>query len=293
LSEPTDYIIAVTVGRTQRWTWIPLALPLAFVLLILSADVLEGPKTAYVGLLATAPMLAAVFGTPVQTAIVGFLTLLSGYIFGIISEDGNVPAQTVRLIAISIFSLIAILASRQRVLREEQLLAAQKEAAFAETMSLRARTDELTGVLNRRGAEEALSNRSQQLTWTVAIADCDDFKLVNDEHGHVVGDEYLRAIAQRMRAALPEKDILARWGGDEFLLAVALPEESAAKVFDRVHRQVIEGPIRTSSGEINAKLTLGIAQWREGEDVGKVIRRADRAMYMGKSQGANRIIIAP
>lgn len=270
----------------------PCLVPLAFIAVILTADAVESPKTAYVGLLATVPMLAAVFCTPRQTATVGGITILSAYLFGLAAVDGNLPAQTVRLIAIAIFSVIAILASIQRVRREMVLVSAQKEAALTETMRLRARTDELTGILNRRGAEEVLATRPAEITWTIAIADCDDFKSVNDKYGHQVGDEYLRAIAQRLRSSLPEKDVLARWGGDEFLLAVALPHETAAKVFDRVHHHVIDTPIQTSAGALNARLTLGMAQWREGESAEAVVRRADGAMYTGKTQGANRIVVA-
>ena len=269
---------------------LPCLIPLAFIGIILGADALEGPKTAYVGLLATVPMLAAVFCTPLQTALTGAITVLSGYLFGLLAADGNAPAQTVRLIAISVFSVIATLASLQRVRRETAFLLAQKEAALTDTMRLRARTDELTGILNRRGAEEALASRPDGITWTVAIADCDDFKRVNDEHGHQVGDEYLRAIAQRLRASLPEKDVLARWGGDEFLLAVALPQETAARVFDRVHHQVTDTAIQTIAGPLTARLTMGMAEWTDGETAESVVRRADRAMYSGKAQGANRVV---
>lgn len=270
---------------------LPCLLPLAFIGVILTADTVEGPKTAYVGLLATVPMLAAVFCTAIQTAVIGVITVLSAFTFGLIASDGNVPAQTVRLVAISIFSVIATLAATQRFRREQALLAAQKEAALAETMRMRARTDDLTGILNRRGAEEALSARPEGVAWTIAIADCDDFKRVNDEFGHQVGDEYLRAIAQRLRASLPEKDVLARWGGDEFLLAVALPQETASRVFDRVHKHVTGTPIQTAAGPLVARLTLGMSEWTEAESADAVVRRADRAMYSGKAQGANRVVL--
>lgn len=270
---------------------LPLVLPLILIISIITADIIEGPKTAYVGLMASVPMLAAVFGAPGQVALIGVVTWLSAFTFGQVASDGNVAAQTVRLIAIAIFSIIALLASRQRVRREAALLSAQKEAALADTMRIRARTDDLTGILNRRGAEEVLNERPEGVPWTVAIADCDDFKGINDLHGHQVGDEYLRAIAQRMRSSLPERDLLARWGGDEFLLAVALPEETASRVFDRVHHQVTDTPIQTSVGPIHARLTLGVAEWTAGENAESALRRADHAMYQGKTQGANRVIV--
>lgn len=277
------------MARSVR-RFLPCLLPLSFIVVILVADAIESPKTAYVGLLATVPMLAAVFCAPLQTALISVVTLLSAYLFGLAAEDGDLPAQIVRLVAISIFSVIAVLAASQRLRRERVLISAQRDAALTETMRLRARTDELTGILNRRGAEEVLTSRPDGVAWTVAIADCDDFKSVNDRYGHQVGDEYLRAIAQRLRASLPEKDVLARWGGDEFLLAVSLPQETAAKVFERVHHHVVDTPIQTTAGPLSARLTLGMAQWREGESAESVVRRADGAMYAGKTQGANRIV---
>lgn len=282
----------MAVNGSHSGRWLAIAPPILFIAFILGADAVEGPKTAFVGLLATAPMLAAVFGTPLQTAFISVTTLASAYAFGRIASDGNLPAQTIRLVAITLFSIIAILAARQRVVRERDLLAAQTEAALADTMRVRARTDELTGILNRRGVEEVLASRGAGMAWSVAIADCDDFKRVNDEYGHLVGDEYLRAIAQRLRAALPDKDVLARWGGDEFLLAVALPQDSAIRVIERVHHQVTDSPIRTSVGAISAQITFGVAEWRDDEELGHVIRRADRAMYSGKREGANQIVLA-
>jgi diguanylate cyclase (GGDEF)-like protein len=279
------------VNRDVKAWLLPVAAPMLLVLTILGLDVVEGPKTAYVGLLATVPMLSAVFGTPRQTAIAGITALLAAFIFGSIAEDGNVPAQRVRLIAIALFVVIAVVAAQQRERRESALLSAREGAALSEQMRIRANTDELTGLLNRRGIMQAVGGREHAESWCVAIADCDRFKLINDEHGHSVGDEYLKSIALRLRAALSEADLMARWGGDEFLFALPLPIDKAAMVFNRLHNSATSEPVRTSAGPLTSAITFGISAWLPGEAIGEAIRRADRAMYSGKSNGSNRVVI--
>lgn len=274
----------------KRQTWFPaIVVPLLLIGVILLADALEGPKTAFVGLLATVPMLAAVFGTPLQTGISGLAALAGAGLFGLIASDGNVPAQRIRLIAITIFVVIAVLAAAQRQRRERALVHAREEAALTEQERQRANTDELTSILNRRGVLQVLADRLSDRVWTVAIADCDRFKQVNDEHGHSVGDQYLRALAQRLRGAMAEEDVLARWGGDEFLVAVEQPMSSAIKIFGRLHFAATAQPVATEGGSMAASLTFGLAEWQPGEPIGDAIRRADRAMYKGKSEGANRV----
>lgn len=274
----------------KRQTWFPaVVIPAALIAVILFIDYLEGPKTAFVGLLATVPMLAAVFGSPRQTALSGLMAVAGAAFFGLVASDGNVPAQRIRIAAISIFVIIAVLAATQRQRRERALVLAREEAALTELERQRANTDELTSILNRRGVLQVLADRLHDRVWTVAIADCDQFKQVNDEFGHGVGDQYLRALAQRLKSAMAEEDVLARWGGDEFLLAIEQPMSNAVKIFGRLHFAATAQPVQTEGGSMAAALTFGLAEWHPGEPIGDAIRRADSAMYQGKGQGGNRV----
>lgn len=270
----------------QDW-WLPVVLPLLLVAGILLADVLEGPKTAYVGVLAVIPMLSAVFGTPRQTGLVAVLTLLAGAGFGVFASDGNVPAQTVRLVIIAVAGIGAVLAAVHRTRREVALARAWEQVRVLDDA---VEHDQLTGALSRRGILDALEG-TDATEWTIALADLDGFKQVNDEHGHVVGDEYLRAMATRMSRAIDARDLLARWGGDEFLMALRLGPEQGEAVLRRVHRAVVAEPVATTSGQLPAAMTVGAARWEPDETLDDVIRRVDGAMYRGKDAGRNQVVL--
>lgn len=286
---------------TRQWI-LPVALPVLLVVLILVADALEGPKTAYVGVLAVVPMFSAVFGTARQVAVVAAIAWLGGLGFGLVASDGNVPAQRVRLVIIALSGVAAVLAARHRASEEARLRQAEGEAARAAQMTLQADTDLLTGALNRRGVLRALglemdddapasARPARVVPWTVALVDLDAFKLVNDRHGHAVGDEFLRAVSRRLDRAVAESDTVGRWGGDEFILVLTVTPDRAEPILRRVQDTVTRLPIETSNGPVPADLSLGAAAWAVDEDFDAVLRRADRALYEGKQAGGGRLIL--
>ncbi|MEJ5914676.1 GGDEF domain-containing protein [Pseudokineococcus sp. 1T1Z-3] len=149
--------------------------------------------------------------------------------------------------------------------------------------------DQLTGLANRRcwdvraEAEVGRARRTGE-PLTVAIVDLDHFKGYNDTFGHLAGDRLLRAFAQEAQGLLREVDVLARWGGEEF--ALALPGcrgPEAVSVLRRLHEAVPDGQ----------SCTVGVAQWEPGESVAAVMERADRALYEGKEAGRDRTVLAP
>lgn len=132
-------------GNTSTWLW-SAGLPLTLTFLILLIDWLEGPKTAFVGVLVVVPILSAVFATPKVTGIVATITWFAAAGFGLIAADGNVPAQYIRLGILAVVGAGAVAAAAKRELAQAQLAAADAEKAKRD-----ANTDWLTGVLNRRG----------------------------------------------------------------------------------------------------------------------------------------------
>ncbi|WP_426336936.1 diguanylate cyclase domain-containing protein [Pseudoduganella sp. R-31] len=153
-----------------------------------------------------------------------------------------------------------------------------------------ARYDELTGLPNRRLFQDRILSaiarcRRGQSRGALLFIDLDDFKQVNDQHGHVVGDQLLHAIARRITSCVRESDTVARIGGDEF---VALLENVAghaqAEALASKIRQVIATPLVLAGRTLQPHASIGIALYPEhGEVIDQLMRHADQAMYVAKA----------
>ena len=262
-------------GNTSTWLW-SAGLPLTLTFLILLIDWLEGPKTAFVGVLVVVPMLSAVFATPKVTGIVATITWFAAAGFGLIAADGNVPAQYIRLGILAVVGAGAVAAAAKRELAPAQLAAADAEKAKRD-----ANTDWLTGVLNRRGIALEFMERAGS-SGSVIMFDVDDMKQVNDTLGHRAGDDLLKAVAGRVRSCTQSKDAVGRWGGDEFVVLTDATLGQARMIADRIRRVVCTQPIRTSVGLIDAKLSIGFADFGPGDDIDQALVNADAGMYREK-----------
>ncbi|ABS01927.1 diguanylate cyclase [Kineococcus radiotolerans SRS30216 = ATCC BAA-149] len=154
-----------------------------------------------------------------------------------------------------------------------------------------ARTDALTGLANRTAFGEALDRAAGDPTarFSVAFVDLDDFKAVNDGRGHAAGDEVLRAVAARLRAAVREEDLCARLGGDEFAVLLRdLRGECVDALTARLAGAVVE-PIPVAGGPVRVGASVGVAHRGPGEDAEQVLQHADVAMYAAKAAGRNRV----
>lgn len=162
----------------------------------------------------------------------------------------------------------------------------------------RARTDTLTGLANRRALDEFLRKAQAAAEWgeplSVLMLDIDHFKAFNDNFGHGVGDQVLRLMAKVLRGKVREQDLPARYGGEE-LIAV-LPDADltvSAEIAERIRRAIADARItRRSTGEIlpNISVSIGVAQYRAGEAITDLIERCDRALYLAKGGGRNRVV---
>jgi diguanylate cyclase (GGDEF)-like protein len=155
--------------------------------------------------------------------------------------------------------------------------------------------DELTELPNRRGATrqlEVLISRARRHGQQLALLliDADRFKAVNDEHGHAVGDVVLRELAARLRERVRREDIVGRWGGEEFV--VALPEttpDGAAAVAESLRAAVACTPIEADGVELKVTVSIGVAAWT-GLELDDLVARADRALYAAKAAGRDRVV---
>jgi diguanylate cyclase (GGDEF)-like protein len=171
---------------------------------------------------------------------------------------------------------------------------AKLDAAHTRALEL-ARTDPLTGAANRRHVDEALSSllATEEQVVAVLLLDIDDFKVVNDRHGHRVGDEVLVEIVTRLERAVRPEDVVARWGGEEFLLVCRSREqESIRAVAERIRAAVSARPFRTTVGELPITVSIGaIASHGFAQSPDPLIDAADAALLEAKRSGKNRTVI--
>jgi diguanylate cyclase (GGDEF)-like protein len=154
-------------------------------------------------------------------------------------------------------------------------------------------SDPLTGLPNRRAGEERLAEDFGRASrgggmLTLALADVNGFKTINDTHGHQAGDACIRHVAQVMRSNVREGDWLARWGGDEFVLALwdASVFASPEAVLGRINRALGGNPARLTGGEeVVLSVSVGARRYAGEDDVRELLAKADAAMYEAKREG--------
>lgn len=172
-------------------------------------------------------------------------------------------------------------------------LAAQLRAALRK-VELDAATDALTGHWNRRALDDILEQQlarhaSTGSPFSILMLDIDFFKNINDEFGHMVGDDVLRAFAQALRGHLRAGDVCARFGGEEFV--VVLPETSlptALEVAERIRRGIAQAPL-LSKPSVQATVSIGVASMTDGQSIKDLFAAADAAVYLAKNEGRNQV----
>ena len=174
------------------------------------------------------------------------------------------------------------------------------EALKIELEQLRAlvHVDHLTGALNRSGLDQAYTREAaradrQDAPLGTALLDIDDFKLLNDRHGHQAGDAALVHFAQVIRSTIRPSDVVVRFGGEEFLFL--LPDsgsEQSARALRRLQQDLNNNPLVYMHRKLPITFSAGITVRKPGESRDELIMRADRALYQAKIAGKNRAVMA-
>jgi len=176
-------------------------------------------------------------------------------------------------------------------------MAFQLNAAQA-ALKLTAETDSLTGVSNRRSfmtqAELAFANtRAGGAPFAVVMIDIDHFKAINDNHGHIVGDDVLRDVAQACKGALRGSDCFARFGGEEFVALLQLTDGVGATAVAEILRKTVATLAFEHRTPPAVTISLGVASYSAGsESLHDILNEADRQLYAAKAAGRNRVMAA-
>lgn len=191
----------------------------------------------------------------------------------------------------------------------DNMLVARQEMQEAETrihtleaklqhMSELVREDQLTGSLNRRGLDDVFERETARsdrrgTPLCIAMLDLDDFKRLNDTYGHLAGDAALKHLVKIVKDTLRSMDVIARFGGEEFL--ILLPEttvESAAATMTRLQRELTKHFFLHENEKVLITFSAGVALRFPNEEQAALVKRADQAMYQAKKTGKNRVIVA-
>lgn len=196
--------------------------------------------------------------------------------------------------------LLACLAVSLRLHTLRTRLQQQRQAltqALEEHRTLASR-DALTGLLNRRSMMELLELEERRCSrgprsMAVALLDIDHFKRINDTHGHAVGDRALQAFAHTVRRTVRGGDVLARWGGEEFVLLLSDIDAGAAqKLLQRIGQAVSQAVIADAPATLRMTVSAGLTLHQRGESMEATLERADQSLYRAKHQGRNCVVLA-
>jgi diguanylate cyclase (GGDEF)-like protein len=185
-----------------------------------------------------------------------------------------------------------------QALNEQMAREIAERAELQAELAKAARTDPLTGLLNRRAMFEHLEHelarcRRSGSPFVVLLGDVDHFKQINDTYGHDVGDRVLARLAEKLKRSLRNEDLVARWGGEEFL--ALLPDTRIAggmTTAEKVRRNVESERFDENGKAISLSFSFGVAEIDPEGSLTACIQRADRALYQAKQAGRNRVVAA-
>ena len=185
-------------------------------------------------------------------------------------------------------------------LADQAALAIENARLFAKLEELSTH-DELTGLPNRRSFKERLAREMADSKryghpLSVMVIDVDHFKKLNDREGHPAGDAALIEVSRVLKSSLREVDMVARYGGEEFVVVLSRTAETdATKVGEKLREGVAAIDLPSAAGQPLGYLSvsIGVAQLEDGEDADSIVQRADRAVYVAKKEGRNRVSLPP
>lgn len=161
-------------------------------------------------------------------------------------------------------------------------------------LGVMANYDPLTKLLNRRSMEgylkQAFEQASTENPFCLMMTDIDDFKSVNDTYGHDVGDVVLKQVSNLISGNVRESDRVCRWGGEEFLVLFRTDLGHARQVAERIRESIEKQSVDAKGKQLFVTITMGIAEYKEGDSIRTLVGEADEKLYYGKKHGKNQVV---
>lgn len=239
--------------------------------------------------------------TLIQASVIAALAFGAALLYvAQLPENANSYIAKLQLVyfCVLLFMLVSVclMVSQLNRLRDK---ATRRKAELAEALARiqdLATRDELTGLFNRRHMLELLNNEKHRCIrserrFCIALIDVDRFKSVNDTHGHGVGDEVLASVAGVITGGLRETDVVARWGGEEFLIMFTDTDcPTAELVLSRIQMMLSATMVSEAVPSLHVTFSAGLTHYDAEEMLTRTIDRADRGLYMAKAGGRNRVV---
>lgn len=307
---PTGLLVSLVLVRSG-WTerFADPALSMFQMLWALSfnamAYVIAGPVRAVILPVLVIIVMFGIFGRDRRQTLFLMLYAMALYTLAILATaylDTPRPVSAVVVAHLTIV-LLSLLAGTMMCLQVQNIrahLRRQKNELQHALQQIQhmAMRDHLTGLINRRQMSELMALELRRCLRTgrpllLAQLDIDHFKAINDTHGHAVGDLALQAFARTALAHLRSSDVLARWGGEEFVLLLCDTEpDTAAELLERLRGAVQAHAMPHGTGPVRMTVSIGWAQHQHEETLEESLQRADRALYDAKRGGRNRVVQA-
>ncbi|MDO9002938.1 MAG: GGDEF domain-containing protein [Aquabacterium sp.] len=236
----------------------------------------------------------------VGASAIGMFALMFGWLL-YTRPDNFMPIREGLVLTMTLFVMAWLTwLSRNFAMRREAVRKERRDlAAATEKVKQLTMRDTLTGLFNRQCMQDVLEHECHRHdrsghSFCVALIDLDHFKRVNDSRGHQVGDEALVGFAQAAQRMLRDTDVIARWGGEEFLLVLSDTEPGSQGLLacERLRGQVAAQRLCPSAPDLTVTFSAGLAERRMGEPLGHLLERVDQALYAAKAQGRNCVRLA-
>ncbi len=300
------FYAAMRMGLNQRLADPSMAAPqiICAVIFLAWGYTLGGPGSPIALLLLFVFLMFSIFTSTTRTLIQA--CVVAAVAFGIAMTHVAVSTPQVPYMAklqlvyfcVLLFMLVSVcvLVSQFNRMRAKSTRRKQElSEALARIQDLATR-DELTGLFNRRHMLELLNNEKHRCIrserrFCIALIDVDRFKSVNDTHGHGVGDEVLASVAGVITGGLRETDVVARWGGEEFLIMFTDTDcPTAELVLSRIQMMLSATMVSQAVPSLHVTFSAGLTHYDAEEMLTRTIDRADRGLYMAKAGGRNRVV---